>query len=614
MLGRFTFSALLLLAMIGGALAEPKRVLILHSFGRDYAPWSEFARRFREELTKSSVRTDVYEASLSTARFPDNDDGPFADYLRTRFVKRQLDLVVTIGAPAANFVQQYRLQLFPAAPVFVTRLDQRRVPPNVITAKDTVVSATFDIAKVFENIMRVLPDTANIVVVLGNSPTEKYWLEQVRAAAQPFTKHVAFTWFNDLSLDEMLKRAATLRPRSASFFMLLALDAAGVSHEGEKALTGVHAVTSAPIFGYEDSNFGRGIVGGPLIAVSDVGRDAANVAIRILRGETPESIKTPPIVPGAPQFDWRELQRWNISESRLPPGSEIYFRTPSMWQQYRLQIAAGLAVLLLQTVMISWLLLERRRRHFAEAEASNRRRETIRLNRVATASVLSSSIAHELGQPLGAILNNTEAAQILLRAVPPNLTQIDEILTDIIRDEQRAGDIIAGLRNLLNNRNEADLHVLDLNETIRQVAGIVSPEAAKREIALITGQSLDTLPVRVDPIHLQQVVLNLVMNGMDAIEESGSRLRNLTIRTYRNADLRTAEVAVSDTGKGIPDKHLTTVFDAFFTTKPQGTGLGLPIARTIVESYGGAIWAENRDQGAMFFFKLPLFELPQPQA
>jgi signal transduction histidine kinase len=306
-----------------------------------------------------------------------------------------------------------------------------------------------------------------------------------------------------------------------------------------------------------------------------------------------------------PKFDWRELQRWNISESRLPAGSEVHFREPGLWEQYRPQVTTVVAALLLQAVVISWLLVERRRRYFAQVEATSRRREVVRLNRVTTANVLSSSLAHELNQPLGAILSNTEAAQMLLKASPPDLILIGEILSDIVRDEQRASEIIFGLRNLLNDRKETDLRALDLNDTVPELVKIVTPEIAKRGVILRTALTPDTLPVRADPIHMQQVMMNLVMNSMDAMEhESGPR--NLTIRTRRNAEYDVAEVRVSDSGKGIPEDKLTNIFDAFVTTKPQGTGLGLPIARTIVESYGGTIWAENRHRGAVFCFTIPL--------
>jgi signal transduction histidine kinase len=597
----------LLLAMTGEAFSEPKRVLLLHSFGRDFAPWSEYARTFRDELNQQSPDPiDLYEASLATARFPDEEEGPFVEYLRVLFAKRRLDLVVAIGSPAVGFIQRHRQELFPSIPAVYTGVERRRVSYATLTANDAVVAINNDFAAVVENILHLLPETPDIVVVIGNSPIEKFWTEQLRIAFRPFEKRVKFTWFNDLSFEEMLKRAATLPRRSAIFFALLSVDAAGVPHEAGKALDRLCAVADVPVFSESSVFFGRGIVGGPLNSITALSREAASVSVRIMGGESPGSIKTTPIGFSAPRYDWRELQRWNISENQLPVGSEVVFRVPGMWEQYRSQVTVGLAVLLLQAVVISWLLFERSRRRKAEEEAGLRRREVVRLNRVVTANVLSSSIAHELNQPLGAILSNTEAAQILLKSNPPDLTQIGDILGDIVRDEQRASEIIVGLRNLLNNRNETDLQYFDLNDTVQEVVRIVAPEAARRKIALTTECTPDALPVRSDPIHLQQVMLNLAMNGMDAMEGCEAGTRNLKIRTQQNPESGTVEVTVADSGKGIPEENLTSIFDAFFTTKPQGTGLGLPIARTIIQTYGGTIWAENRDRSAVFSFRLPL--------
>jgi signal transduction histidine kinase len=596
----------LLLAMTGEAFSEPKRVLLLHSFGRDFAPWSEYARVIREELERQSKEPiDIFEASLATARFPDGEEDPFIDYLRTLFAKNQLNLVIPLGAPAVSFLQRHRNELFPSTPALFTAVEQRRIPRISVTDNDVVVAINNDLPGTIANILRVLPDTTNVAVVIGDSPIEKYWLEQMRAEFQRFEGRVRFTWFNELSFEEMLMRAAALPPRSAIFFALLSVDAAGTAHEEGKAMARLHAVANAPIFSYNDVFFGEGIVGGPLIVVADVGRQAARDAIRILNGEPPGAIKTPPIEFGTPKFDWRELHRWNISEGRLPVGSEIYFRPPSPWDLYRWQISAGVAALLLQAAIITWLLVERRRRYFAEAEAGSRRREVIRLNRVTTASVLSSSIAHEIYQPLGAILSNTEAAQMLLKVYPPDLAKINDILSDIVRDEQRASEIILGLRNLLDNRNEAELEALDLNDTVPELVRIVTPEVVRREITLRTMLAPEALPVRADPIHMQQVIINLVMNGMDAMEDAPAP-HNLTIQTRRDLERDIAEVRVSDSGIGIPKEKLTLIFDPFVTTKRQGTGLGLPIARTIIESYGGAIWAENCQRGAMFCFTLPL--------
>jgi signal transduction histidine kinase/ABC-type uncharacterized transport system substrate-binding protein len=606
---RISVSALLLLfGMFGVANAEPKRVLILNSFGRDFEPWAEFRKNLRAELDRKTPEPiEFHDASLEIDRFgAGQDEGPFVNYLQALYGPRGLDLVVAIGGPAARFVQQHRQKIFPTAPMVLAGVEQRRVSVTALGKNDTVVATANDFEAVVQNILDLLPETTNISVVIGDSPNERFWLEQIQTAFQPYTNRVAFTWFNDLSFDEMLKRVAALPPKSAIFFGILSTDAAGISQEQGKSFARLHAAANAPIFSFIDDNFGRGLVGGPAISIADAARQTASVILRILQGEVPGSIKTRPIGPGTPKFDWRELQRWNISESRLPPDSEVHFRAPSIWEEYRLQMSVGLAVVILQSGLIFWLLIEHRRRHLAEIEASERRREVIHLNRTTTATVLSSSIAHELNQPLGAILSNAETAEILLKTVPPDLGQIGEILADIRKADLRAAEIIQQLRSLLRKRDEVDPQISDLNNTVREVVSIAAPEAAKRGVKLTTMQTPEALPIRAGNIHLQQVILNLVMNGIDALQGCDPGTRIVTIQTARSGKSE-AEVMVSDSGKGIPEDQLKDIFEAFFTTKPEGTGLGLPISRTIIESYGGTLRAENRiGGGAMFSFRLAL--------
>jgi signal transduction histidine kinase/ABC-type uncharacterized transport system substrate-binding protein len=604
MITRILFSSIvLLLAMTGAAFSQPKRVLIVHSVGRDFSPWDDYARKIREELKlQSKDPIDIFEASLSTARFPDGNEDAFVSYLNAVFSARKLDLIMTIGGPAARFFQQNRQRIFPSIPTLYAALAQQM--SSNAPATDTMVSVSVDVLSTPDQILKLVPETTKVFIVMGSSPIEKLWLEEMRKLFQPLTSRLEITYSNELSLEQILKQVAILPPRTFIVYGQMLVDAAGVVHEGNRAIDRIHAVANAPIFSEQDAFFGRGIIGGRMTNISDVSRQTAAVAVRILGGESPGSIKTPPIRAASPRYDWRELKRWNISESQLPPGSDVVFRVPSPWEQYRPQLTAVMAAILLQAGIIALLLVERRRRLVAQAEATSRRQEVVHLNRVTTASVLSSSIAHELNQPLGAILSNTEAAQMLLKADPLDTAQLGEILSDIVRDEQRASQIISGLRNLFNNRTEADLQTLDLNDTVRDVVKIVSPEVTKRGVILRTILAPEPLRVRCDPIHMQQVIINLVMNGVDAMEEVASP-HNLTIRTNL-ADTGGVEARISDCGPGIPNDKLVSIFNAFVTTKPQGTGLGLPIARTILESYGGELWAENRARGAMFSFRLPL--------
>src|SRR5205814_2420247 len=150
-----------------------------------------------------------------------------------------------------------------------------------------------------------------IVIVIGNSPIERYWQARLREAMQTLTSRVSFTWFNELSFEDMLQRAAVLPPRSAIFFGLLSVDAAGVTHEEGKVFARLNAVANVPMFSHTDTFFGRGIVGGPLTNTADVGRRAASVAVRILSGESPGAIQMPPIGYGAPSCEQRGGQRVN---------------------------------------------------------------------------------------------------------------------------------------------------------------------------------------------------------------------------------------------------------------------------------------------------------------
>jgi len=468
-------TVVLQLAALSGATAESKRVLLLHSFNQDFAPWNELARSFRTELDRQwSQPIDLYEASLAIAPFPDiNQEGPFVDYLRALFANHQLDLVVTVGAPAASFFQRHRQQLFSSTPLLLTAIEQRQVPLASLTANDAVAAISVDFATVVENILHVLPETTSVAVVIGNSPNERYWVGQMQAAFQPFTDRVAFTWFDKLSFDDMLKRVAAVPPQSAILFGLLSVDAAGISHEESMALTGLHAVAKAPIFSQIDAFFGRGIVGGPLISARDVGRQSAAAAVRILRGEVAGDIKIPPLGFAAPRFDWRELRRWGISEASLPAGSVVEFRAPTVSEQYGWYIISAIALCALQAIFIVVLLAHRRRLRRANVE----RRK-------------AEEAAHEM---TGRLINAQEEERSrLARELHDDVTQRLALLSiDAGRAERtlpkgRRGQALEALREGLVRLSE-DVHALShqLHPSILEDLGL--SEALKSECNRFSG-------------------------------------------------------------------------------------------------------------------------------
>jgi hypothetical protein len=170
--------------------------------------------------------------------------------------------------------------------MLIAATDPRQLQDTAFTDRDAVVAVKTDIPGVVKNILWLLPETSNVAVVLGNSLLEKFWLQELRRELQPFTNRISFLWFNELSFEKMLKRAAALPPRSAIFYGLLLVDADGVPHEEDRALANLHAVANAPIFGAFDSQLGLGIVGGAVVSAQELSRVTAGVAVRILRGES----------------------------------------------------------------------------------------------------------------------------------------------------------------------------------------------------------------------------------------------------------------------------------------------------------------------------------------
>jgi C4-dicarboxylate-specific signal transduction histidine kinase len=265
-----------------------------------------------------------------------------------------------------------------------------------------------------------------------------------------------------------------------------------------------------------------------------------------------------------------------------------------------------IAVVLAQAALITGLLYEHRRRTFAEVQAARRSAELAHVNRYAMAGELTASIAHEINQPLGAILTNTETAQVMLNSPAPDLKEIKEILSDIHRDDKRVGEVILRLRSLLK-RAPFELRDLDLNELVGETVDLLSRVAAAREVKVDSFLASVSLPIKGDRVQLQQVIVNLVINAMDAMSIIPSGQRRVKINTVRGSEF--AEISVSDAGPGVPPEKLKEVFEPFFTTKSQGMGMGLSIARTIIEAHDGKIWAEKKTgSGAVFHISLPLSE------
>ena len=369
--GARIWALIALCAMFGTVAAEPKRVLLLHSFGRDFAPYDAVAAAFRTELAQGWPEPIAfYEASLDAGQVSLPEDlGPLLEHLRRRFASSAPDVVVTFGPPAAEFYVQHRETVFPGVPLVMTALDERLVRKSMLREGDAAVAGSLGLPRLVENILQLRPETARIAVVIGNSPLERFWLGELKKELAVFETRVTFEWLNELSMQQMRSHVAGMSPHDAVLYGLLVVDAAGVPHERSSALAGLLAVSSAPMFSIYETELGKGVVGGPYFSQRLGAERAAAAVRRVLGGQAggPPRILLSGFEP--PVYDWRELERWGIDRDRLPPGSEIRFRPPSQWEQHKALIIVGVSLIALQTALIAGLLWQRAGRRRAEREA-----------------------------------------------------------------------------------------------------------------------------------------------------------------------------------------------------------------------------------------------------
>jgi signal transduction histidine kinase len=335
------------------------------------------------------------------------------------------------------------------------------------------------------------------------------------------------------------------------------------------------------------------------------------MARQILEGRRALDIPIEP-APVHPTFDWRQLRRWNIPESSLPPNSIIRFQELSTWERHRTAIVLISGVLMFQSALIAWLVFEHRRRRRAEIDSQRHLAAMAHLDRRAAMGELATSLAHELNQPLNAILQNVGVAQMLLtdHGVPSALGELTDIISDIRKDDLRASEVIRRMRGLLQ-KHELEAIPVHLNEVAMETVAIVRPDAKARGVLLELDLDNDVQPVLGDRVHLQQVLLNLLMNALDAVGSMPPERRRVRVQIRRqDGEVR---LAVADTGVGISADRTSDIFEPFYTTKREGTGMGmgLAIARNIVEAHGGRLAAENNlIRGATVWFSVPTSRPP----
>jgi signal transduction histidine kinase len=590
----------------------PWRVLILYDLPPDNPAAIVMTEALRSALREGAAPrlVNVESEMLDALSFDAADLEPeFLALLRKKHYAGRLDLVMSMEA-AQGFVRRYRQVLWPGVPIvnFGTSVDVLRNGPT--GANSTGVPFDLDEAGTLRLARRLQPDAERLVLVAGSSAYDRGGAARLeRAAAREGDGLEVETLFGR-SLSLVLDRVSRLPRRSIVLYSTISLDSDGQVFVPTLVAEMISRASTAPVYGIWESHLGRGIVGGSMESLAAHGRRAARVALAVLRGTPADDIPVVPPPRPIAIVDWRQMERFGLSEAALPPGSVVLYRPSSFVKEHRGLVATVGLALALQSALILALLAQARERRKAEAEAARQRTELMHAARLLAVGELTASIAHEINQPLGAILSNAEAAELLLESDPPRPESFRHILDDIRQEAHRASDVIREVR-ALSRKGSLESMPVDLGEVVTEVLPLLAADARRRGAEVVVDLQARLPDVRGDRTQLRQVVLNLALNALEALEAPGLDGRRVLIRT-RAADPH-VELVVSDTGPGLAEKDLGRLFESFFTTKAGGLGLGLPIVRSIVEAHGGRVGAENNvGRGATFRLHLPALRAGHP--
>ena len=608
---QFAFAALVVgLAAFGPpaiAAGEIKHVLVIYSNDRLEPANVEVDSGFREALAESDPSALVDAEFLDMPGFDEEAyHSALVTFLRTKYSRKVPDVIVAAGEEAIDFMLRDRSKLFPLVPIVhegVAKWFLRgREPP--LPADVVGVPVDYDFAATIEQAVQWRQQARRLVLVTGASPSDQLVEAELRNVVSRFKDRVKIEFLTGLPTSAVLKRLGQLGDDAVVFTPGYYQDGEGRSYTPRESARIMASAATAPVFGPFNTFMGTGIVGGVMPSFRDVGLQAGVAVGRLLKGEGVASLNLPEIMPGTLNVDWRQLSRWGIPASAVPSGAIVQFREPSLWERYPHELIIITIAFLLLIGLVTGLIIERQRRRRAESAEAKNRSDVIRAMRLAVAGELSGSIAHEIAQPLGAILNNVDAADLVLESGGDNRDELRAIHSDIRRDNQRASEVIRRLRSLFA-KHENERRPFKLDGAMSDVADLLIAEAGRRGIALKIRRGRVDIIVLGDRIEIGQVLINLALNAMDAVrDESGDR-RSIQILIDEVANR--AVISVRDRGHGIGPEQLPNLFQSFFTSKPGGFGLGLSIVRTIVEAHGGRVWAEKGlKEGATFIVELPI--------
>lgn len=600
---------LLLIAIIASANAAgadaPWRVVIIRNWDALYRVNTIREEGLRETLLGNAPREiEIYPEQIDNLRFQKGFDEETAALLQRQYRDIKVDVVIATGVEPLGFAAAYRDRVWPGAAIVFLGITDGWLEGWSRPPRTAGVTTVLDVAGTLELGLALRPSARRVYFIAGTSEFDQRYLEQAKAVARKFEDRLEARYIVGESRAQIVERATRVEPDSLLFYLTVLRDGEGrFGGPFNTILWSLHERSPAPLLSAVHTQWDRGPVGGSSSRSDEHGRAAGRLVRRILDGADPDLIPISASPPPSCVVDWRGLERWSISEGTVPSRCSIANKPPQIWRDHFWEFLALLTIIVVQFGLLWLVVVHSRARRIAERHLHERGIELARVARLASMGQLAASIAHEINQPIGAILSNAEAAKIMLERGTLDDATLREILSDICSEDLRASEVVRGLRRMFAQR-KLDLTPTDLNALVAEALRHLRSESMRRATALSTVFSPDLPPVLADAVELQQVVLNLVMNAMEAVAAEPESMRAIRIETRAAAG--GVKLVVSDSGPGLSPADAQRVFSSHFTTKKDGMGFGLSLVKTIVELHQGRIRYEaNGPRGAVFLVWLP---------
>ncbi len=594
---------------------ETKNILILFSLIPTTPAYRTILDGIRQKLTEEyGDDYRLHQEYLETDRSTDESyQKERFNLYNEKYRNLNIDLLIVVGINIIPTIKKYASGYLLELPTVSLDYDFSNYGIHTdirLNSKTASIGLKLNVGKSIATALDLFPDTETVYFICGSSIYDKLFMDISKKAAEKIIKDREVIFITDIIMDDLLQKVKLLPEKSIIFIPNFIRDSKMIPYFNPEAIRLVSRESNRPVFNYNDTGFGDGSVGGYVISFEKVGPLTGQVAVKILNGADPNSIKIDEKDYYTYQFDWRELKKWNIVTSKaIPEGGIIKFEQVNFLNKNKWLIGAALLFMVLQSLLIANLIrLNRNQKIITNKliESEGKYREFLHVDRSLRLGQLTASLSHELNQPFAAILSTAQAGINFINSNEATPELLKELFQRIAENDKRGASILSSIRGMMKLETRQK-EKIDLNKLIEEIAAVFNGEATKLNIKLEVELADKPAYVFADGVQIQQVLLNFILNASQAMEKVKTSNKKITIsNTISNDEVI---VAVLDSGKGIDELEAEKLFKPFITSKKEGTGIGLVICRSIIEDHNGKIWAENMpDGGAKFSFSLRIFK------